>query len=413
MDEYSGALTALYADTDKATMRYHNAVKSFEKLFGNERDILLISAPGRTEICGNHTDHQRGSVLAAAVNLDIICVASPNSSNSIHIVSEGYEPDIIDLADLAPQQGEKGKAAALIRGVASWFKNNGYAIGGLIAYTTSQVLSGSGLSSSAAFEVAVGNLLSHMYNGGAVSPEKIAIAGKYAENEFFGKPSGLMDQMASSVGGFVQIDFANPINPIITPLSFDLEAAGYSLCVMDTKGSHANLTAEYTAIPLEMRSVAEYFGKRYLSEVEDVDFYTDIPKLRDAVGDRAVLRAMHFFSDNARVSTQANALRSGDIKMFLSLVIESGESSFSCLQNIYVDPREQNLSIALAVSKRILSGVGGAWRVHGGGFAGTIQAFVPHDTLNDYRTAMEDIFGVGSCHILRIRPYGGVRLWRN
>lgn len=413
MDAYGGAFSYLYANAGAATERYSKAVDAFEKLFGTGREVIFISAPGRTEIGGNHTDHQRGSVLAAAVDLDVICVVSPKRARNIHIVSEGHRPDTVDLDDLTPQSCDAGHAASLIRGVADWFVKNGYNIGGLDAYTTSQVLGGSGLSSSAAFEVAVGGMLNHLYNGGTIPPERIAMAGQYAENAHFGKPSGLMDQMASSVGGFVQIDFANPDSPVITPLSFDLDAKGYTLCVVDTKGTHADLTGDYAAIPAEMRAIAQVFGNSYLSEVDEGAFYAELSSLRAAAGDRAVLRAMHFFDDNRRVGEQARALFAGDITGFLKLVRESGESSFTCLQNIYANPREQGLSLALALSRRILSGTGGAWRVHGGGFAGTIQAYVPHDILPRYRSTIESVFGDGTCRSLKIRPVGGVKLWRN
>ncbi|MCL2085003.1 MAG: galactokinase [Oscillospiraceae bacterium] len=413
MNEYGEALAYLYADAEAAKIRYSNAVKEFERRFGTGREIIFVSAPGRTEIGGNHTDHQRGSVLAAAVDLDMICVVSPKDEPEIRIESEGYRPEIIDLKDLSPRPDEYGRASALIRGVAAGFRRGGYEIGGLDAYTVSLVKGGSGLSSSAAFEVATGNMLSHLYNGGAVTPERIAMIGQYAENEYVGKPSGLMDQMASSVGGFVRMDFADPDNPVIEPVKFDLEASGYALCVTDTKSSHSDLNAEYAAITVEMGAVAEYFGKRFLSEVCERDFYGAIPHLRAKAGDRAVLRAIHFFDEDARVKKQAAALESGDIKEFLRLVNRSGDSSFKCLQNIYAEPREQSLSLALALSGRVLADAGGAWRVHGGGFAGTVQAYVPHGVLSEYRAVMDGVFGEGACRALRVRPAGGVKLWRS
>lgn len=390
-----------------AQERWLGAIAEFESIFGTEREITLVSAPGRTEIGGNHTDHQRGRVLAAAVNLDTICVVSPNTENRIHIVSKNHKPDIIDLNALEPLAGEAGHAASLIRGIVVWFKQNGYKVGGLDAYTTSDVLSGSGLSSSAAFEVAVGNMLNILYNGCTVTATEIAVAGQYAENAYFGKPSGLMDQMASSVGGFVHIDFADPQKPTVTPVDFDLAAAGYTLCVVDTKGSHSDLTSAYAAIPAEMKAVASAFGKEYLSETDEAAFYSDIPRLRSVAGDRAVMRAMHFFAENARVTAQADALRCGDVQEFLKLVIESGESSFCCLQNIYAAPDEQGISIALALSKRVLAGRGGAWRVHGGGFAGTILAFVPNALLEEYRGALNSALGENACRSLTVRPTGG------
>ena len=415
MKKYGESLAYLYDDVEKANERYSRTAAEFGRLFGlsgKARELIFISAPGRTEISGNHTDHQHGSVLAAAVNVDVVCAVSPKSKPDIHIISEGHKPDIVELDDLSPRPAERGCASALIRGVAEWFVLNGYSVGGLDAYTSSQVLSGSGLSSSAAFEVAVGGMLNHLYNDGKVTPEEVAKAGQYSENVHFGKPSGLMDQMASSVGGFVKMDFTEPQKPLIKHLDFDLNASGYALCITDTKGSHADLTSEYTLITVEMREVSEYFGKRFLSEVNESDFYSDIPALRLKAGDRAILRALHFFGENARVKKQTAALISGDVKTFLKLVNESGESSLQCLQNIYdiKNPGEQGLSLALALSKRILSEGGGAWRVHGGGFAGTVQAYVPHDNLLEYRAAMDSVFGEGACRTYKIRSAGGVKL---
>ena len=406
---FDGAFSALYADVPAARARYLNAVSAFERLWG-EREAILVSAPGRTELGGNHTDHQRGSVLAAAVDIDIICVVSPKAEKNLHICSEGHRPDIIGLDDLTPRKDERGHGGALARGVAEWFYKNGCSVGGLDAYTTSDVLAGSGLSSSAAFEVAVGSMLNLLYNGGAVTPEEIALAGRYAENEHFGKPSGLMDQMASSVGGFVHIDFKSPEKAIVTPVSFDFAATGFSLCVIDTKGTHADLTEDYAAIPREMRAVAGYFGKQYLREVDADGFYAALPAVRAAAGDRAALRAMHFFQDSANVEKQAAALSDGDFAEYLRLVNASGGSSFTCLQNISAGPNGQELALALAVSARLLSERGGAWRVHGGGFAGTIQAYVPNAFLDEYRAEMDRIFGGGACRALSIRQAGGIQV---
>jgi galactokinase len=404
-------LKTLYADINSAKARYSAALTKFEELFGTNRDPIFISAPGRTEIGGNHTDHQRGSVLAAAIDLDIICIVAPKKEKQIHIISEGYPPDTVRLDCLNPQPHEVGTAAGLIRGVAEWFKLNGFKIGGFDAYTNSQVIGGSGLSSSAAFEVAVGNILSRLYNGGRIPPEQIAVMGQYAENTHFGKPSGLMDQMASSVGGFVKINFSEPGNPIIEPVDFDLSASNYSLCIVDTKGSHAGLTDEYAQITVEMNEIAQHYGKCYLSEVDENEIYADIPILREKSGDRAVLRAMHYFAEDARVHKQFNALAKGDITEFLNLVNESGNSSYQLLQNIYTPdtPVNQEIALALAVSKRILAGEG-ACRVHGGGFAGTIQAFVPNSLIKRYCNEMEKIFGADSCSVLKIRPVGGTQV---
>lgn len=394
--------------------RYLHALTAFEEQFGADRQAVLISAPGRTEVGGNHTDHQRGRVLAAAVNLDVICVASPREDSLIRVQSYGYPMDTVDIQALEPRKEESNYAASLIRGVAAWFRDHGLRIGGFDAYTTSDVLKGSGLSSSAAFEVAVGGMLSHLYNGGAVGAVEIAQAGQYAENVFFGKPSGLMDQTASSVGGFVEIDFEDPQNPVISRVPFRFADSGYCLCIVDTKGDHADLTPDYAAIPREMALVSGYFGKNFLREVDPDQFYSRIGDIRQRAGDRAVLRAMHFFDDNRRVPELAGSLRRGDFDRFLSLIIQSGDSSFALLQNGFscADPQRQGVSLALALSRRLLAGKG-AWRVHGGGFAGTIQAFVPKDDIRRYQSQMEAVFGRDSCHILSIRPAGCVRVAEN
>ncbi len=412
---YQTAFAALYgcdaAGVQGQAARYTAAADRFDTLFGERREIALFSAPGRTEIGGNHTDHQRGRVLAAAVNLDVIAVASANRDNVIRIKSEGYEMDVADLAHLAPQAAEQGKSAALIRGIAARFAALGYRIGGFDAYTTSDVLSGSGLSSSAAFEVLVGTILNHLYNGGEISAPVIAQIGQYAENEYFGKPCGLMDQTASAVGGFVAIDFANPDSPVIEQIPYDLASSGYALCIVNTGGNHASLTPDYAAIPAEMLEVAAQFGKQYLRDVPQQEFYEKIASLRGAVSDRAILRALHFFADNKRALQQAKALQGGNFAEFLELVQASGRSSWQYLQNVYAPsvPREQGLSLALALTAQILSQQG-AWRVHGGGFAGTIQAFVPNALLDGYRREMERVFGEDTCHILSVRPMGGIRV---
>lgn len=393
--------------------RYNEATAEFGKKFGTERDIIVVSAPGRTEIGGNHTDHQRGCVLAAAVNLDVICVASKNDKGLIQITSRGYPPDAVDLDMLEPVAEEHGKSASLVRGIAAWLSGNGYNIGGMDVYMTSDVLVGSGLSSSAAYEVAIGSIQNYLYNENNIAPTIIAIASQYAENTYFGKPSGLMDQIASAVGGLIHIDFKTPGEPAVKPVAFDFAAFDYSLCIVDTKASHVDLTSAYAAIPAEMRAVASVFGKDCLGEVDEAEFFLEIKKARIGAGDRAVLRAIHFFSDNRRVGQQAAALGAGEIDTFLRLVIESGESSLACLQNIFYSPEEQGLSIALALSKRILKDRGGAWRVHGGGFAGTIQAFVPNKLMPEYRSAIGNVFGDNSCHRLSVRPVGGTVLLPN
>ena len=403
-----------YLYSEKAPLqreRYEAAVGEFEKLFGAGREVGLFSAPGRTEVGGNHTDHQQGRVLAAGVNLDGIAVAGKNDDNVIRIQSAGFPMDTIDLSDVSVRESEKNTAASLIRGVAAKFAALGYRIGGFDAYTTSSVLKGSGLSSSAAFETIVGTMLNSLYADGAVTPLQIAQIGQYAENAYFGKPSGLMDQMGCSVGGFIAIDFQNPEKPIVEKVEFDFAHSGYKLCVVDTGGNHADLTGDYAAAPVEMRSVAEALGGKVLRDVAPETFYAALPALRGKCTDRALLRAFHFYADNDRVPRQVAALKTGDFETFKRLVIESGHSSFMYLQNVYTckNPDEQGLSLALAMSEHLLAGRG-AWRVHGGGFAGTIQAFVPEDLLDGYKAAMEAVFGANHCHVLSIRPVGGVDL---
>jgi len=408
---YDGTFKYLYADKSVGQPeRYCEAVGEFEALYRMDK-ARLFSAPGRTEVGGNHTDHQHGRVLAAAVNLDIICVAAPNDDGIIRIKSAGFPMDEIDISDLSIKPKENNTAAALIRGMSARCKELGYKVSGFNAYTTSNVLKGSGLSSSAAFEVAVGVMINSLFNSGAIPAVEIAKIGKYAENNYFGKPSGLMDQMASSVGGFITIDFADVDMPVINPVSFDFSSWGHTLCIVDTKGDHADLTGEYAAIPAEMKSIAKEFGKDYLREVDPCEFRKRMPELRKKCGDRAVLRALHFFGDNDRVVRQSDALGKNDFGSFKDLIIESGRSSFAMLQNVFAchEPNEQGLTLALALSEELLAGKG-AWRVHGGGFAGTIQAFVPNDLLETYIQAMEAVFGEGACHRLSIRPRGGVEV---
>lgn len=387
--------------------RYKAAIEEFKSLYGEGREVALVSTPGRTEVCGNHTDHQNGRVLAAGVNLDVIAVVAPNEERVLHIKSQGFKQDDVELSALAPKEEERNQAAALIRGVAARLGALGYAVGGLDAYTTSDVPPGSGLSSSAAFEGLVGEMLNVLYNGGEISPVTLAQAGQYAENEFFGKPSGLMDQTACAVGGFVSIDFEDPAAPIIEKVDFDFAHSSFALCIVDTKGDHADLTADYAAMPQEMRQVAAQFEKNVLREVNKEEFFERLPKLKGKVSDRALIRAIHFYADNERVPTQVAALRRGDFEAFRELVIESGRSSAMYLQNLYSvkEPQKQGLTLALALSELVLRGKG-AWRVHGGGIAGTIQAFVPNALVERYQTTMDDVFGPGSCHTLSIRPIG-------
>jgi len=411
---YNDCFKILYSGVEPAQKRYANAVDEFEKIFGTDREVSLFSAPGRTEVGGNHTDHQHGCVLAGSVNLDVIAVASANNDGIVKIKSEGYNMDVINLKELEAQEKEYGHASALIRGMLAQMKANGYNISGFDAYTTSNVLKGSGLSSSAAFEVLIGVIISNLYNNGKTSDVEIAKMAQKAENIYFGKPCGLMDQMASAVGGFTSIDFNDPEDPIIEKVDFDLSAQGYSLCIINTGGNHANLTDDYAAITREIKTVAEFFGKQVLRDVSENDFYSNIKNLREKCGDRAVLRSLHFFNDNRRAIDEKNALKNNDFEQFLSLVNESGNSSFKYLQNVFSvsNPSEQGLSLALAISERVLAGRG-AHRVHGGGFAGTIQCFVPNDILNIYLSEIKAVFGDESCYVLNIRPAGGTAVTKN
>lgn len=392
--------------------RYIRTLKKFIELFDDDRDVFVLSAPGRTEICGNHTDHNNGKVLAASVNLDAIAVAAKNDKLVIHEKSEGHSANIVDISDLTPSKSEYGKSAAMIKGIAAGLNNSGYKIGGFDACTTSDVMGGSGLSSSAAFEVLLGNVISHLFNNGEIDAVTIAKAAQYSENIFFGKPSGLLDQMASSVGTFVTIDFKSTQNPVIKKIDFDFSNSGYSLCIVDTHGNHSDLTDDYAAVRGEMEAVAKAMGKDVLREIDAADYFKAIPQLAKKVNDRALLRATHFFNENVRVEQAIDALEKNDFDAFKSVIIESGFSSFLYNQNVFTskNPTEQKLSLALCLSQQLLEGKG-AWRVHGGGFAGTIQAFVPNDMLEEYKKVMDDVFGEGSCYVLIIRPVGGTRVF--
>lgn len=392
--------------------RMEDAEKGFADTFGKEAE-RFFSAPGRTEIGGNHTDHQHGCVLAAAVDLDIFGAAAKNDSRIIRIFSEGYGMEEISLDDLEVKKEEINTTASLIRGVASKITQMGYTLGGLDMYTVSNVLKGSGISSSAAYEVLVGTVINALYCENKLTPVEIAQIGQYAENVYFGKMSGLMDQTASSVGGVVAIDFRDNANPIVRKLDFDFTKAGYALCIIDSGADHADLSDEYSAIPMEMRQVAAHFGKEVLREVALADFLTDMAAVREKAGDRATLRAYHFLRDNQRAIDEAAALEAGDFDKFLSLVKESGYSSFMYLQNVYVSGsvEHQEVAYALAACEAALAGKG-AYRVHGGGFAGTIQAFVPQEMLAGFVEQMENAVGKGRCHVLSIRPAGGTELMK-
>lgn len=382
--------------------------KGFCEAFGGTPE-RYFSAPGRTEIGGNHTDHQRGRVLAAAVNLDTVAAVRVNGTKIIRILSQGYPMTTVNLEELEPQECEINSSPALIRGVAAKFAQMGCVVGGFDAYCESTVLPGSGLSSSAAYEVLIGTIINHLFFDGQVSQPVIAQIGQYAENVYFGKPCGLMDQTASAVGNLVTIDFFDKEHPVITPVDFDFSACGHALCIIDSRASHADLTDEYAAIPGEIKAVCACLGKDVLSQVPEEEFYRALPVLREKCGDRAVMRCMHFYADNARVPQQVAALENGDFETFLRLIRESGYSSWMYLQNVVPAgyKEHQDMAVALGLCDHYLHGRG-AYRVHGGGFAGTVQAFVPFDLLEEFRAGIDAVLGEGACHVLSIRPQGGV-----
>jgi galactokinase len=418
---YDAAFKKLYGedcDISFVRNRYAGAVDGFfsqySSLVKEDSEVCLFSVPGRSEISGNHTDHNHGKVIAASISLDIIAVAVKNDAGEIRVKSEGFPEDIVSLDGVDKvNEGEFYKACAIIRGVCDGFLKNGFADGGFYAYTTSSVLKGSGLSSSAAFEDMIGNILNHFYNEGKISYVEIAKISQYAENVHFGKPCGLMDQMACAAGGFVAIDFADPKNPIVEKPDFDLSSHGYSLCIVNTGGNHADLNEDYASIPAEMKSVAAYFGKSVLREIKKSDVMANISALREKCGDRAVMRALHFLNENERVERATAALKKDDINDFLSYIKASGLSSATLLQNTYTtkNVREQGISLALAVAADVLDTKPGAvYRVHGGGFAGTIQAFVPNEYVTEFNNAMTSVFGADSAYVLKVRLYGAVQL---
>lgn len=397
---------------DKETYleRIRRVKEGFAKIYGKE-DPRIFSAPGRTEIGGNHTDHQHGCVLAAAVDMDILAAALPNGTNTIRVLSEGFAPDEVDLADVHVREAEKNTSAALIRGVAVRMIEMGYPVEGFDLYAVSNVLKGSGLSSSAAYEVLLGTVINGLFCGGKVSPVEIARIGQYAENVYFGKLSGLMDQTASAVGGIVAIDFKEPATPKVQKLDFRFETTGYSLCIIDSGADHADLSDEYSAIPMEMREVAAELGAEVLRDADENTFREKLAEIRQKTGDRAVVRAFHFFRDSKRAVEEAELLQKGEFRKFLRLVRESGQSSVMYLQNVRVEGRlrQQEVLYTLAACDMLL-GESGAFRVHGGGFAGTVQAFVPNELLEGFRQGMEQMVGAGRCHVLSIRSAGGVEL---
>ena len=407
-DQIRRVYAAEPAELPSARTRLASLVDRFQADFGG-KEAGLFSAPGRTEMGGNHTDHQRGHVLAGSVNLDMAACAGRNGLRIIRVLSDGYPQLELDSAELDPIPAEKGTSAALVRGVCRAMRDRGYVIEGWDACITSNVPGGSGLSSSAAYEILVGTIVNHLFCNDELTPVELAQIGQYAENVFFGKPSGLMDQMASSLGNVVHIDFADPAHPVVQPVNFDMAASGHVLCIVDSGADHADLTDEYAAVTDEMRAVAQHFGQQYLSEVPAADFWGDLRGVRASAGDRAVLRAAHFFDDNARVPLQAAALAEGRFADFLELVSASGVSSAMQLQNLFStsQPQQQAVGVSLALAAHLLGGRG-AVRVHGGGFAGTIQAYVPTEMAEEFRAGMNRVLGAGRCWIVRIRPAGGV-----
>ena len=401
------------ASLDAVRARYLSLLGEFTALYGEEREVSLFSVPGRSELSGNHTDHNRGCVIAASVDLDIIAVAAKRDDLTVNLKSEGFPEDSVNLSEYtAPDPSLFGSSASIIAGVCAGFTKAGYAIGGFDAYTTSSVPGGSGLSSSAAFENMIGTILSHAYNAGNIDNVEIAKISQYAENVFFGKPCGLMDQIACAVGGIVAIDFGNPEAPMVEPIPFDISDRGYALCIVSTGGSHADLTDDYAAIPKEMKSAAGALGTEVLRGTTEEELITAIPALRARVGDRAILRALHFFEENRRVAAQKQALSNGDLDSFLSLVRESGRSSFCYLQNVYTPkhPTDQGVSLALCLAEIYLRDKRAAWRVHGGGFAGTIQVLLPKDEADAFKNMMDAALGKESTKILHVRSSGASKV---
>ncbi len=390
--------------------RYITSVKEFQKYFG-EGKVEIYSTPGRSEVCGNHTDHQYGMVLATSINLDSIAVVSRNEEGIVRIKSKNYDLFEVKVEDLTLREEEKETSVSLVKGVLQGLKEAGYKLGGFNLYTTSDVLIGAGLSSSAAFEVLVGTVVSGLFNEMQISPIKLAQVAQYAENVYFGKPCGLMDQMACSVGNLIHIDFENPKNPTVHQVEIDFEKYKYSLCIVDTKGSHADLTEDYGLIPSEMKQVAQCMGAEVLRQVKESDFIEKIPEIREKVSGRAVLRALHFYQEEKNVEAAIKALENERFDDFLSVIKQSGNSSFKYLQNVYTnhDVNHQNMSIALALTEQFL-GENGVCRVHGGGFAGTIQCFIKNEVVYDYKEYIERVFGKDSCHVLKVRKYGGIKV---
>lgn len=403
--EYDKSIKALYPNKDLSDRkeRILKLANDFTELYG-DLDIVLFSVPGRTELSGNHTDHNNGKVLAASVDIDIIAVASKTDDETVKIKSVGYREDTVDIKNPNPDNVRKGSSSAIIAGVADYFKKQGYGCGGFCAYTTSDVMTGSGLSSSAAYEVMCARIFSEFYNNGEIPAMELAKAGKYAENEFFGKPCGLMDQAACASGGCLWMDFEDSKNPKTEKLDFDLSKYGYSLCIVNTGGNHADLTDDYASVPAEMKSVAALMGKSVLRSCDEEDFIGRISYMRSILGDRAIMRAMHYFAENKRVDMQKKALKEDNFSEYLRFVELSGNSSFKFLQNVYTNKNvsEQGISLALAITERF----GATCRVHGGGFAGTVQAYIKNELVGEYKKTVIAVFGENNCQVYTIRPYG-------
>lgn len=406
---YDSIFTRLYGEgkVEMQRARYLGCVDEFEKIYGEGRDLRVFSVSGRSEISGNHTDHNYGLVLAASIDLDIIAIVAKNDDGIVHVKSSGYSMDTVDLSDLSPEKYRK--SASMVAGVCAGLKDRGYAVGGFDAYTTSNVFKASGLSSSAAFEDMIGTIENYLYNDGRVDKIELAKIGQYAENVFYNKPCGLLDQVACIFGGFVYIDFADPKNPKVEQIDFSPADYGYELCIVNTGGNHSDLTDDYASIPTEMKAVAAHFGHEVMRDVTMAELLGEAKTLREKVGDRAIIRAMHFINENERVKAQSSALKSGNIHAFLELVNASGSSSFKYLQNVYTtkNVHEQGISLALAIAEQTLDGEG-ACRVHGGGFAGTVQVFCPKAKVPALKAAIDTAFGEGSCVTLFIRPFGGL-----
>ena len=408
-----GIFRELYSDLEEAKKRFLAAVKAFASYYGEEGEVEVFSVPGRSEISGNHTDHNGGVVLAGAVSRDIIAIARKTEDGEVTIRSDKYPEDKVSLSDIENKDSFKSfSSSALIAGVLKGFSDRGYNIGGFVAYTTSDVLSGSGISSSAAYEVMIGNILNHLYNNGEISAVNLAKIARFAECEYFGKPCGLMDQTACAVGGFVYMDFENPEEPIVEPIEFNLSEYGYELCIINTGGSHANLNEDYASVPGEMKNIARLLGREALRGLTENDIIKNIGNLRRVAGDRAVLRALHFMRENERVGKIKSALSNKDIEGFLDGIRASGNSSFKYLQNVYsnVDVKEQRISLALALADGYLENKDAAMRVHGGGFAGTIQVFVKKEDTVGFKAYMDKVFGDGAVSVLTVRKNGAIKL---